>query len=158
MPAVALRSNQSLVAPPLEIAASRGGVLASGTLLVLGFLLRQRGVTRRMADEEDRGALTASDYAVMIEGLHRNQDPDDAADGTPGLQTRLLRDLRGLGLDADADIDHVEVARYAENKAHLARWASQLSQPDWPRLAEAWGCPGLDSATARACRSQIWPK
>ena len=40
------------------------------TEFVTGFLLRQRGVTRRMADEEDRGALTASDYAVMIEGLH----------------------------------------------------------------------------------------
>ena len=25
-------------------------------------------------------------------------------------------------------------------------------------MAEAWGCPGPDSATARACRSQIWPK
>ena len=25
-------------------------------------------------------------------------------------------------------------------------------------MAGAWGCPGLDSATARACRSQIWPE
>ena len=36
--------------------------------------------------------------------------------------------------------------------------ANQLSQPSWPRMAEAWGCPGRDSATARACWKQIWPK
>ena len=25
-------------------------------------------------------------------------------------------------------------------------------------MAEAWGCPGPDSPSARACWSQIWPK
>ena len=78
-----------------------------------------------MADEEDRGALTTSDYAVMVEGLHRNQDPDDGADGTPGLTSRLLGDLRNLGFDAD-DIDHVEVARACSREAQVLRRLAAL--------------------------------
>ena len=35
--------------------------------------------------------------------------------------------------------------------------ASQLAQPDWPRMAEAWGCPGPDASTADARRRQLWP-
>tara|TARA_B110001452_G_scaffold245715_1_gene230557 strand:+ start:559 stop:1071 length:513 start_codon:yes stop_codon:yes gene_type:complete len=28
---------------------------------------------------------------------------------------------------------------------------------DWPRMAEAWGCPGPESATAGAAWRRIWP-
>jgi len=52
--------------------------------------------------------------------------------------------------------DHA-VLIYVEDKAHLAELPG-LQAADWPRMAEAWGCPGPESATAGACRRQIWPK
>ena len=47
---------------------------------------------------------------------------------------------------------------HAEDEAH---WAGQISfpQPDWPRMADAWGCCGPDSPLrGPACWSLIWPK
>ena len=42
-----------------------------------------------------------------------------------------------------------------ENEAHLADQAG-LQGADWPRMAEAWGCPG-PRITEGAARRRIWP-
>ena len=51
----------------------------------------------------------------------------------------------------------VLVSVYVENKAHLAEQPG-LQATDWPRMAEAWGRPGPESATAGAAWRRIWPK
>ena len=48
------------------------------------------------------------------------------------------------------------VTLYAENEAHLADRRG-LKAADWPRMAEARGCPGPGSATAGAAWRRIWP-
>jgi len=45
---------------------------------------------------------------------------------------------------------------YVENEAHLADQPG-LQAADWPRRAEAWGCPGPESATEGAAWRRIWP-
>ena len=65
----------------------------------------------------------------------------------------------GMKNIAIAMADPFGATTHVENKRPFGR-AIGARAADWPRMADAWGCPGLDSAAARACRSQrsIWPK
>ena len=68
------------------------------------------------------------------------------------LLTGLPHALVMLNDDGDAF-----VLVYVENEAHLVDQPG-LQATDWPRMAEAWGCPGPESVTARAALRQTWPK
>ena len=46
---------------------------------------------------------------------------------------------------------------YVGSTAHSADRPG-LQAADWPRMAEAWGCPGPESATLCAAWRRIWPK
>ena len=61
-----------------------------------------------------------------------------------------------LPCDAGTDFDW-EVDGYVENRAHLADQPG-LRAAGWPRMAEAWGCPRPESATAGAASRRAWPK
>ena len=71
----------------------------------------------------------------------------------------VLGDDEAVAVTADLLRAHgwEPVLRYVENKACLADQPG-LQAADWPRMAEAWGCPGPESATAYAAWRWIWPK
>ena len=66
--------------------------------------------------------------------------------GRPGLRAAARR-LPSDGGRADGAGDHR--ARDLVERQNEAGWADRPAA-DWPRMAEAWGRPGLDSATAGA--------
>ena len=54
-------------------------------------------------------------------------------------------------------VGHMTVPNYVEPEAHSAGPISFFFQPDWPGMAEAWGCSALASPTASAAWMRIWP-
>ena len=93
-------------------------------LLVLAFLLVLRQVIINEARSYDARTITTSDYAVQITGLKQNVNPDDA-DGKPGLETLLRKDLKELGF-ADDDIDHIEFGRECRREAECLHRLADL--------------------------------
>ena len=65
-------------------------------LLVLTFLIMVRRSIVREARLADERLLTTGDYAVMVTGLRRHVNPDDAG-GQLGLESLLRQDLAALG-------------------------------------------------------------
>ena len=86
------------------------------------FLIRLQSLSRKAAQEEDYSAWTAADYAVEISGL--DDDPATYADdfkGTPGLKSRLMKDLtEKMGFDP-SEIVQIELGRFCQNEMLLLR-------------------------------------
>ena len=96
-------------------------------LILLAFFIREFYTTRRRTDEYDKDNLTTSDFSVMLSGLERGVDVDDADDGTnkPGLESKLLGDLERMGYKRE-DIYKVEVARFCKEPIEAMAKLAQL--------------------------------
>jgi len=109
----------------------------------------------RSFTDDDGNTSSALDVASAYfrAGADKVSIGSDAVDAAKEL---LARGGEADGTTAIEQISHVygrqavviSVDTHVENKAHLARDHPGLRAADSPRMANAWGCPGPESATA----------
>lgn len=91
-----------------------------GIAVLIGYLIWLRRFIQGRGKRKDETRLTAADYAVMLTGLRRGVQIDEAmeVEGDGGLRGALNKDLEELGF-APGQIDHIAFGCYGRKEIDL---------------------------------------